>query len=202
MPLPVACISYASPLVGNASFNKAFQAMEKLNRLRHVRVTNEFDVVPLSPPRTGYVQTGINVHLLDDEGDYEISYAGDMKLKSFWSQFRLLGSAGAHSLVSYWQRGESAEITYLDKLKQGKYAALYVSDLYSRFLESSSESWMCYPVCTINITSSSNQSKRTLETRSFHVCKILHLCFSRGWSQDVVAYSIISRARPFSQKII
>ena len=130
------CISYASPLVGNASFHKSFQAMERLNRLRHVRVTNEFDVVPLSPPRTGYVQTGVNVHLLDDGGDYEISYAGT-ELKPFWSQFRLFGSVAAHALVNYWRRGQSAETKYLDKLKEGKFAALYVSDLYNRFLESS-----------------------------------------------------------------
>ena len=86
------------------------------------------------------MQTGINMHLLDDEGDYEISYAGETELKPFWSQFRLLGSAAAHSLVNYWKRGQSAEITYLDKLKQGKFAALYVSDMYNRFLESSNGS--------------------------------------------------------------
>ena len=140
MPLPVTCVSYASPLVGNSSFNKSFQAMERLNRLRHVRITNEFDIVPLSPPKTGYQQTGINVHFLDDEGDYEISYAGETELKPFWSQFRFFGSVAAHALVSHWQRGQSAEITYLDKLKEGKFAALYISDLYSRFLDRPNES--------------------------------------------------------------
>ena len=98
-------------------------------------MTNQFDIIPLSPPLTGYVQTGVNIHLLGDGGDYEISYAKNTELKPFWSQFRLLGSASAHSLVNYWQRGQSAETKYLDKLKEGKFAALYVSDLYDRILK-------------------------------------------------------------------
>jgi len=71
------CISFASPLVGNISFQRAFDVLQEYKkgkrgtpyaegtvRLRHIRFTNDRDLVPLSPPLLRYRHTaGIHVHL-------------------------------------------------------------------------------------------------------------------------------------------
>ena len=132
MPHPITCISYAAPLVGNKSFHKANAGLERIGRLRHIRLSNEKDVIPFSPPFSGYTQTGINLHLLDDDGKYSLAYSNKIK-KSFFSQMRP-SSGKAHSLVEYWERGQQAEMQYLNTLKEGKFDALYISDLYERLL--------------------------------------------------------------------
>ena len=63
----VSCISFAAPAVGNGGFQKAFRFLEQENNLRHVRVTNQCDLVPLLPTmlslRTACRHTGVQVHL-------------------------------------------------------------------------------------------------------------------------------------------
>lgn len=48
---PVTCISIASPKVGNMSFRRAFQALEKQEQIRCLRVANYKDLVTLLPDR-------------------------------------------------------------------------------------------------------------------------------------------------------
>lgn len=50
IPSPVTCVSVASPKLGNESFRKAFQFLEERGDLRHLRIANEKDPVPLGPP--------------------------------------------------------------------------------------------------------------------------------------------------------
>lgn len=50
IPVPVTCVSVASPKVGSESFRKAFQLLEEQGKLRHLRIANERDPVTLSPP--------------------------------------------------------------------------------------------------------------------------------------------------------
>mmetsp|Transcript_18383 Transcript_18383/g.28385 ORF Transcript_18383/g.28385 Transcript_18383/m.28385 type:complete len:465 (-) Transcript_18383:406-1800(-) len=45
----VTVVSIASPLVGNMKFRTAFQALERLNRLQHLRVCNKEDTVTVMP---------------------------------------------------------------------------------------------------------------------------------------------------------
>lgn len=59
----ISCISFASPLVGDEGFRRAFAVLEEEDRLRHVRITNERDFVPLLPPLPCYRHTGVQVHL-------------------------------------------------------------------------------------------------------------------------------------------
>ena len=119
-------------MVGNESYQKAFLGLEQVGRLRHVRVTNELDVIPLSPPFSGYGQTGVNLHLQSD-GRYEVSFS--QKLKSWWSQLRL-SSGAAHSLVTHWERGQTAQEKYL--ARDG--ASDTVEKLYEKFLPSAATS--------------------------------------------------------------
>eukprot|EP00978_Attheya_sp_CCMP212_P048641 scaffold553883_cov122-Attheya_sp.AAC.2 len=82
----VNCISFASPSVGDKGWGEAFKIQEKTGYLRHIRVTNENDLVPLGFPPfmflTGpwYVHTGINLHLrpkpLLCQATPDISYRG------------------------------------------------------------------------------------------------------------------------------
>ena len=58
----ISCISFASPLVGDKGFRRAFAILET-DRLRHVRITNGRDFVPLAPPLPWYRHTGVQVHL-------------------------------------------------------------------------------------------------------------------------------------------
>jgi hypothetical protein len=55
---PVIAITFASPNVGDELFNKAYQRLEKKGLVRHIRVSNAGDIVPVSVPGFGYTQTG------------------------------------------------------------------------------------------------------------------------------------------------
>lgn len=46
----ISCISFASPLVGKYCFQEAFKVLEERGSLKHVRITNGRDFVPLAPP--------------------------------------------------------------------------------------------------------------------------------------------------------
>ncbi len=95
IPKPVIGISYASPAVGNKTYYETFQRLEKENKLRHIRVSNQGDIVA-AMPSVGYHQTGINLHVKD--GKMEVKYHKNKK--SFFSQFNL-AFASKHSLSDY-----------------------------------------------------------------------------------------------------
>jgi hypothetical protein len=65
----ITCISFASPYVGDEGWSAAFGLLETEGRLRHIRVSNEHDFVPLMPPPFKfflgpcYKHTGVNLHL-------------------------------------------------------------------------------------------------------------------------------------------
>mmetsp|Transcript_7428 Transcript_7428/g.18206 ORF Transcript_7428/g.18206 Transcript_7428/m.18206 type:complete len:519 (-) Transcript_7428:30-1586(-) len=52
IPLPVCCVSVASPRVGDLDFQKAFCRLEELGHLRHLRVANDRDPVTMMPSAT------------------------------------------------------------------------------------------------------------------------------------------------------
>lgn len=68
---PVINVSLASPFVGDDQLRKSLQDLEKNNKIRHLRISNEDDIVPLIPfvslpfplPITLYKQTGLNIRL-------------------------------------------------------------------------------------------------------------------------------------------
>lgn len=97
LPEKITALTFASPVVGNHDYNKEFQALEKKGVLRHIRVSNEGDIVPTAPiffPASlalkgntkEYTQNGVNLFLLPDE-ELETGYGNT---KSCWSQFHLL----------------------------------------------------------------------------------------------------------------
>jgi len=124
IPLPLTCISYASPYVGDRNFQKAFEALEKLGRVRHLRVSNKHDVVPVAPPG-GYMHTGVNLHL-EEDGDYEIGYPN----KKSWTSQTRPWSVNRHMVVDYYARGQAVEEWYVEKLQEGAFEAWHVESVY------------------------------------------------------------------------
>jgi hypothetical protein len=108
IPKPVSLFSIAGPYVGDLSFRTAHQGLEKMGKLRHVRVSNHKDLVTIVPKisftwnfldptahvGTPFKHVGINIRLYPgpDEGGIAISYP---QIKTgYWS-----------SMYDEWTRG-------------------------------------------------------------------------------------------------
>lgn len=86
IPKPVTCISIGSSYVGDASFRSAHQLLEAMNKLRHVRISNQKDMVTLSPQMSWkffgkdghggitFKHVGLNLRLCPKGMPFEISY--------------------------------------------------------------------------------------------------------------------------------
>ena len=84
LPKPIVAISYASPRVGDKGYLAKFKQLEKKGMLRHIRVSNEGDIVAVSPS-AGFYQTGLNLHVAPGK-QVEIGYCKD---RSIWSQLNV-----------------------------------------------------------------------------------------------------------------
>jgi len=49
IPIPVSCVSIASPRVGDQNFQNAYQSLERSGHLQHLRIVNNGDPVPIVP---------------------------------------------------------------------------------------------------------------------------------------------------------
>ena len=78
LPKPINAISYASPRVGNAKYLEKYQELEKDGKLRHVRVSNQGDLVAVAPS-LGYCQTGVNLHVREGK-EMERGYSADRNI--------------------------------------------------------------------------------------------------------------------------
>lgn len=96
-PQPIVAVTYASPCVGNVEYNEAMQQLEETNILRHIRITNQGDLVPVGLQLfRGYApaSSGSNFHLRDGE---VMEATGFGNTKTFGSQFNR-NAADCHSL--------------------------------------------------------------------------------------------------------
>jgi len=93
LPELVIALTFAAPVVGNEDFNKEYQYLEKKGVLRHIRVSNEGDLVPTTnfiPPfsfgikgdSSLYTQNGVNL-LFHHKDEVKVEYRNT---KSFGSQ--------------------------------------------------------------------------------------------------------------------
>lgn len=105
---PVTAVTFASPTVGdNDTYQQANNLLEKGGRLRHIRYSNEGDVVPVLPPQfMGFTQTGVNIHVSEKDPPAAVGYRN---LKSLRSQlgFNVLDH---HNLNEYIERMNKNEI--------------------------------------------------------------------------------------------
>lgn len=86
IPTPVNCVSVASPIVGNNAYAEAFAHLEAYGKLRHLRIENKFDLIPMMPsylllrpalvftPSAIYRQVGVRLRLYRGENGFEICY--------------------------------------------------------------------------------------------------------------------------------
>jgi len=65
IPKPIRAVTIASPVVGESKFFEAYRKLEQDNQVRHVRISNDKDVI-CGNPFWSYTQTGVNIHLYQD----------------------------------------------------------------------------------------------------------------------------------------
>lgn len=109
LPMPIRAVTFASPRVGDREFLRAYQTLETKGVLRHIRISNDGDVV-CKVPSLGFVQTGLNIHLWPNK-EAEMAYSVQRRL---WITPTLLNIitnkcsatniAGMHSLETYFER--------------------------------------------------------------------------------------------------
>lgn len=118
--IPVTAITYASPRVGGKAFKKTHMALEKSNMLRHIRVTNNGDIIPVFPPL--YKQTGLNIHAYK----HKPAHSGyDDRERWLIAQIRFY-SGKRHSLPSHHKHLHTNDINLKNVVD------LSVRDLYAK----------------------------------------------------------------------
>jgi len=131
-PKKIRAVTFAAPLVGNFEYNVQYERLEKDGFLRHVRFTNEGDVVPTRPILFGiqkvaisgtpdkFEQNGMNVNL----SAYQKATIGYRITKSAGSQISPW-SVGYHALPVFKQRWdepnneETRQLTVKELYKAG-----------------------------------------------------------------------------------
>lgn len=88
IPKPVTVMSFAAPLIGDASFRSAHQLLESQGKLRHLRVSNQNDARTLGPvislrwefyDKASHVgrlfkHVGMNLRLHDGDSSFDLAY--------------------------------------------------------------------------------------------------------------------------------
>lgn len=126
IPSQIKAITFAAPLIGNEAFGKKYQELEKKGFLRHIRVSNDGDVVPGIVP--GWIKwvpvigkhcklddahkfraNGVNLSFAE-KGILELGY-GASATHTAMSQFNI-NALSIHGLDVYQSRLEEAEEKY------------------------------------------------------------------------------------------
>eukprot|EP00537_Pseudo-nitzschia_pungens_P014226 CAMPEP_0172397476 /NCGR_PEP_ID=MMETSP1061-20121228/30797_1 /TAXON_ID=37318 /ORGANISM="Pseudo-nitzschia pungens, Strain cf. pungens" /LENGTH=477 /DNA_ID=CAMNT_0013129669 /DNA_START=109 /DNA_END=1542 /DNA_ORIENTATION=+ len=118
IPKKIHAITFAAPVIGNYGHNLLYQELEKEGFLRHIRVSNNGDLVPGKVPSTfsflpvPYVNTrkadyftsnGLNVHLHED-GQADVSYRGTVSSFSQFYSYNPMAALRAHGVGEYERR--------------------------------------------------------------------------------------------------
>lgn len=133
IPKPIEAITYASPVVGDKNFLLAYQDLEKENKIRHIRVSNDGDAIPgypITPLTNPYTQTGVNIHLQENR-KAEVKY---QNANSIVSQ---IFSTGLSFLDRHSMFGKSKGRSYYERLyaKDKETGEFINKDLLSKTIE-------------------------------------------------------------------
>ena len=125
---PVTAMSFASPHCGTKGYARKFNEFEKEGKLRHIRVSNDGDIVPLAvfigAPLMGYKQPGVNVHLHRDK---KATIAYNKVQKSFINPINFITKHMPPSHRSRLMREEDGEFVNKDILSKS------VDEIYSEY---------------------------------------------------------------------
>jgi len=125
---PVTAMSFASPHCGTKGYARKFNEFEKEGKLRHIRVTNDGDVVPhlvhIVAPLKRYKQPGVNVHL-HSKKKADIAYNKGQNF--FPNPITFIKMHGLPSHRSRLMREEDGEFVNKDILSKS------VDEIYSEY---------------------------------------------------------------------
>lgn len=134
IPKPVTCVSVASPYVGDRSWKKAFQFAESRGLLRHLRVSNQKDIVTLMPFLSlrlrGYKHVGHNLKLYPEDCELIYPKVGKRFTGQAWARIwgnSLLTNPSTKYLINHG----TSEYNRRLELVKGKLDELFLNDLYS-----------------------------------------------------------------------
>jgi hypothetical protein len=155
IPKPVSLFSIAGPYCGDESFREAHQLLEGLGKLRHLRLSNQKDLVTIVPKASFrwnifdgsayagslFKHAGINIRLFEGSKSFEISYPR-VRTGYFSSTYDEFMRGLDQSIFAnfswnpsdYWKWPFHSLREYNKRLEANKpgLEALYVNDLYSR----------------------------------------------------------------------
>ncbi len=139
IPKPVTSVSIGSLLVGDQGFRSAFEGMEKMGWIRHLRISNQHDPVPNFPPFTWYKPVGMHLNLMHGRG-FELIHASREEDAQMLSGGRGIVSTINRILQSYQEAGHNLDLflgwhmipAYLRRLERNKDAlkALSLNECY------------------------------------------------------------------------
>lgn len=155
VPKPVSLFGIAGPYVGDESFARAFQLMESLGRIRHLRLVNHKDLVTTVPKfsfrrrfwdqesHVGalFKHVGMGLRLYADDSPFEIIYR---KKRSGWltssadelargfDQLILSNFSWTYREYTTWPWHSLREYSRRLEANQPSLQTLYLNDLYAR----------------------------------------------------------------------
>ncbi len=113
---PVTCVSVGSPCIGDQRFLDTFRMLERGNKIRYLRITNDNDPIAQLPPFTWYRHAGMNLRLEKDKG-FQLIYPKECEdessdtfvrwkalLSNFASPTNARSAVSAHYLTEYLRR--------------------------------------------------------------------------------------------------
>lgn len=154
IPKPVSAFSIGAPYVGDHSFRSAHQLLESLGKLRHLRMCNHKDLVPLMPRMSYQIpfhpdshfgarfkHVGVNLRLYTGATPIEISYP-KVRTGFFSSTFDEIVRAWDQSLlmnfiwnpVEYWKMPYHNIMEHIERVDANKptLETVHLNNIYSR----------------------------------------------------------------------
>ncbi|KAL7546875.1 hypothetical protein ACHAWF_010199 [Thalassiosira exigua] len=153
IPKPVTCVTFASPYVGDQSFREAHQQLERLGKLRSLRIVNHKDIVTTIPKMafklnafdkdshvgTLFKHVGMSVKMFHDSGQsVEVSYP-KVRTGRWYSALDELGRGWDQALFSNLMNPKYITKWHLVQeynrrldLHKAELQGMQLNDLYSR----------------------------------------------------------------------
>lgn len=110
---PITAITFASPKIGTSAFRQAFTQLEREGWVRHIRVSNAGDAIPMAQTLPGnFTQTGLNLYVSDNEVSVnydttkyeEFSDAVEYGMRTMFLGWWFLGFLKFHELPDYSEK--------------------------------------------------------------------------------------------------
>lgn len=108
IPLPVTCINFGCPRIGDAKFQRACNLLEISGKLRFCRVVTETDTLPTTPAKADYVHAGYLMRL------------GEGTAQEYYPTVDADGSPrkGAFASTKKFTSSQSDQVAYLESIEK------------------------------------------------------------------------------------